>query len=822
VASIDRTAYPRFKRVVSVRDLAEAFTPVAGEIEWARGRSQGEPNFLALVVLLKCYQRLGYFPKLADVPVVVINHVRAALGLAEDVPAVHESDRTLWRHRDYVRDRLNVVYKPAEARAIAEKAIRKAVTTKDNPADLINVALEELVRARRELPGFTTLDKMVSAIRTETNTQLFALVATRLDAADRRRLARLLWLDPTSRRSEFDRLKTPAKAASLGKFKLRLAHLRALDELGGTEQWLDGIPATKIAHFAGEARVTDVGDMRDIGEAKRWTLLASLIHECRTTARDEVATMFCKRMAVIHKKGKERLAELHEQHRAESERLLDVFGDVLAGAREATAPDNDDATAPEPAAAVAERAGRLLLKTLSDAGGVEQLSAAHEVVSAHHGNNYLPLLEKFYKSHRSALFTLLDTLDLEPTSADHSVLDAVEFLRAIRGRTGEYVPEKVTIGRGADAVTVAIDIDFVTEAWRKILVVKDRPGKLVRRHLEVCVFSYLASELRSGDIAVVGADSYANLHAQLMSWDECVPLAAQFCGQAGIPADPKELTAHYRAALGDIATVVDAGFPHNTDLSFEDGRPVLRRRKGADRRPSALALEESIHQRLPERGLLDILARTAHLVGWPRHFGPASGSDPKIRDAMARYVPTVFANGTFLGPAQVARHMRDQVSAHELSIAANKHTTCAKIDAASTDVINEFAKLDVAGMWGDGRVRRGGRHAGGHVGEQHPRRVPHPLRRVRRDRLPAHLRQLHRAIQPLHSVWGVGGRLHHRRVAAQRLRHPTRHDPRRHPRPVPACFRARRATRIRPAPAHPQLGGPELLPAQCGHRVRAH
>ena len=102
------------------------------------------------------------------------------------------------------------------------------------------------------------------------------------------------------------------------------------------------------------------------------------------------------------------------------------------------------------------------------------------------------------------------------------------------------------------------------------------------------MFSYLASELRSGDIAVVGADSYANLHAQLMSWDECVPLVDQFCGQAGIPSDPTQLTAHYRAALADIAAVVDAGFPHNTDLSFEDGRPALRRRKGADRRPSAL------------------------------------------------------------------------------------------------------------------------------------------------------------------------------------------------------------------------------------------
>ena len=36
---------------------------------------------------------------------------------------------------------------------MARRAIRAAARAKDNPADLINVALEELVRARLELPG---------------------------------------------------------------------------------------------------------------------------------------------------------------------------------------------------------------------------------------------------------------------------------------------------------------------------------------------------------------------------------------------------------------------------------------------------------------------------------------------------------------------------------------------------------------------------------------------------------------------------------------------------------------------------------------------
>jgi len=33
--------------------------------------------------------------------------------------------------------------------------------------------------------------------------------------------------------------------------------------------------------------VTDVGDLRKAGEAKKWTLLISLIHTCRTATRDE-------------------------------------------------------------------------------------------------------------------------------------------------------------------------------------------------------------------------------------------------------------------------------------------------------------------------------------------------------------------------------------------------------------------------------------------------------------------------------------------------------------------------------------------------------
>ena len=82
------------------------------------------------------------------------------------------------------------------------------------------------------------------------------------------------------------------------------------------------------------------------------------MHTVRATIRDDVVTMFCKRMAAIHKKGRDHLERLREVHRAESERLLGVFGDVLPVVREAAAaPEAARAEASGDAAGDASRTG---------------------------------------------------------------------------------------------------------------------------------------------------------------------------------------------------------------------------------------------------------------------------------------------------------------------------------------------------------------------------------------------------------------------------------------------------------------------------------
>ena len=214
-----------------------------------------------------------------------------------------------------IRDLTGVVHDPPEARAVAERAIRDAARTKDNPADLINVALEELVKARFELPGYTTLDKLAVWVRTEVNAELFAGIVGHLDPLDRSLLQGLLDVDPISRRSVFDEMKRPARKPSLSRLREHTRHLQHLDAMGDTSSWLTGLSPTKAAHFAAEAAVLDASDMGKVSEPKRLALLACLVHQARIRARDDLAEMLCRRMATIHKRGRDALAEVRERQR---------------------------------------------------------------------------------------------------------------------------------------------------------------------------------------------------------------------------------------------------------------------------------------------------------------------------------------------------------------------------------------------------------------------------------------------------------------------------------------------------------------------------
>lgn len=73
---IERTAYPQFKRLTSARVLHVFFTPSPEEMDWAEKRTGSPESCFALVLALKCFQKMARFPSTDEIPEVVIDHVR--------------------------------------------------------------------------------------------------------------------------------------------------------------------------------------------------------------------------------------------------------------------------------------------------------------------------------------------------------------------------------------------------------------------------------------------------------------------------------------------------------------------------------------------------------------------------------------------------------------------------------------------------------------------------------------------------------------------------------------------------------------------------
>lgn len=539
MASIERTAYPRLRSHLSDDERNSRYTVSEEEQDFVRAKARGAEQRLTLALMLKTFQHLGYFPDLSEIPEAVRDFVGQQLDLPPSTASLGGSQRkpTLFRYRQSVLSLLGWTVYGEEPAQQLQAVLETAALTMSDPADLINVAVEHLVKSHIELPAFSTLDRLVGTVRTRVHETLYTQVTAALTPTQKDILESLLVVTPEHSTTPFTRLKQTPGPATLKRIALWIDHLAELDAILDPQPFLAGIAYTKVRQFAAEASLLSISDIRDVRNRKRrHTLLLSLLEQAQSTARDELVEMFLRRIRRTRNAAQERLQRLQERHRSIAESLLSVFGDLLRQARK-TETDVD--------------LGRRVRAVLEEGGGVEALESEYTAISAYHENIYLPLLWPAHASSRSVLFRLLELLELRSASQDISLLEALDLvIRHRHARRPRLAP--------------VIDLSFASQRWQNFILVRDQSEPAMdRRALEVCVFQHLADALRSGDLYVVGSQSYADYRTQLLSWETCCLGLADYCEQLELPQTGAEHTEQLRAALTHAARDVDAGFPDN-------------------------------------------------------------------------------------------------------------------------------------------------------------------------------------------------------------------------------------------------------------------
>ena len=95
---ISDTAYRRLKSNPSAKELNEAFTPTIFELVYAEERAR-ESVRVGLLLLLKTFQRVGYFMPVKEIPAPIIKHVATSAGCSEVPEGLLQYDNSSARRR---------------------------------------------------------------------------------------------------------------------------------------------------------------------------------------------------------------------------------------------------------------------------------------------------------------------------------------------------------------------------------------------------------------------------------------------------------------------------------------------------------------------------------------------------------------------------------------------------------------------------------------------------------------------------------------------------------------------------------------------------
>jgi len=207
--SINKTAYPRFRKAYSDQELDKLFRPTKKELEFINQHTRKDVSKLTLLALLKSYQQLAYLPAVSKIPKVLYQYLGSCLGLSEEIKLLNSTasnKKTFYRYRKIIRTYLGVFAWSDEAISIVEASVKKAAFSMSNPADLVNVAIEQLIAKRYELPAFSTLDRIVGHLRHQVHLELYQKLTETLDSKQQQGLNNLLHLKNKETTTDFNRL----------------------------------------------------------------------------------------------------------------------------------------------------------------------------------------------------------------------------------------------------------------------------------------------------------------------------------------------------------------------------------------------------------------------------------------------------------------------------------------------------------------------------------------------------------------------------------------------------------------------------------------
>jgi TnpA family transposase len=671
-----RIVYPKLPELLTEDDLTRLFTLTGEERHWALTVTRRGPSTIALLTHLKVFQTIGRFVVISELPSAGISCVAKQLYLP-DTTALTNDRRTLYRHHRAIRDYLKVTPWGAKARAVAAAAIAQTAEGRIDPADLINAAIDALIRERCELPLLWTLRRLAGTAHRLVNATQWQQVYERLSAADIEGLDVLLASNEKTQESPFAVMCRGAGKPTRDNLKELIAHYQWLETLVNPIPLLAPIAEAKIAQWANEAARLKARELREYVPSRRYTLLLAALRAARGRVLDDLAVMLVKFSGKIVWRSEQYAEESQGNHREQTDELIATLGEILTIFGGAGRPKEKLAQ---------------VEATVSAHGGCAVLLEACAAHTQRAREKWQPFAHQAFSYYRSDLLQLGRTLPLKAARDSANSLVKAVLNVTLEPSTCDY------------CCISDLKHDFIPPSWRALVEDrKDEPHSFNRRHLEVVTILELAEAIKTGAIYVTGSLSYDDFWGRLPIDASDPERIAAYAAERGWPAGAAGFTGHLRDKLESEAEQLDirVGVCRSVHLD-KQRRPIVRRIRRTELPVSVGEAVRQVIEEMPERSVLEALANTAHWAHWTRHFGLPSQLGSAIENVHDRYLITTFAYGCGLGPTQAARHFGSEVKAEDLSFVDRRHIDIANLRAGSADLQNLYSQFELTQLWGTG------------------------------------------------------------------------------------------------------------------------
>jgi hypothetical protein len=160
---------------------------------------------------------LGYFVDSEVVPKSIVSHIIKCTQLSVLPSSLidYEKSKTKKRHIALIRKHFSINLYDAKARRVIVKSMVEAARTKNDLADIINVAIEVLVHHRYELPVFNTLVRAAKRVRGTVERAFYRLLSQSLNHEDYEQLDSLFTTtEPNSKTHWLELKQDPGKVIS--------------------------------------------------------------------------------------------------------------------------------------------------------------------------------------------------------------------------------------------------------------------------------------------------------------------------------------------------------------------------------------------------------------------------------------------------------------------------------------------------------------------------------------------------------------------------------------------------------------------------------